>query len=192
MFPCVSCFILVILSCFVSYILTSFPPVRLPALPQWFYLSQSFPLLSVSLCCHLRPASPHVTPLCCFSVLDFLTFCITFKLFLSFLFAHRLLLNKTSAFCFITSWVGVKYTTLLWVESYLKNNNLAIIGLQVEGPGGGDEALGGADDVVAPTGHGLHHRGGLRAESHGSELWKREQDRLVWGKALNIYMVQYM
>lgn len=56
------------------------------------------------------------------------------------------------------------------VGSYLKNHNLAIISLQVEGPGGGDEALGRADDVVAPTGHGFHHRGGLRAESHGSEL----------------------
>jgi len=54
--------------------------------------------------------------------------------------------------------------------SYLKNHDLAIIGLQVEGPGGGDEALGGADDVVAPTGHGLHHGGGLGAQSHGPEL----------------------
>lgn len=65
------------------------------------------------------------------------------------------------------------------VGSYLKNHNLAIISLQVEGPGGGDEALGRADDVVAPTGHGFHHRGGLRAESHSSELWKREQDALL-------------
>lgn len=54
--------------------------------------------------------------------------------------------------------------------SYLKNHNFSIISLQVESPGGGDEALGRADDVVAPTGHGLHHRGGLRAESHGPEL----------------------
>lgn len=69
-----------------------------------------------------------------------------------------------------------------FIGSYLKNYNLAIISLQVEGPGGGDEALGRADDVVAPTGHGLHHRGGLRAESHGLELWKREQESIdsVW------------
>lgn len=65
-----------------------------------------------------------------------------------------------------------------FVGSYLKNHNLAIISLQVEGPGGGDEALGGADNVVAPTGHGLHHRGGLRAERHGLELRKREQENI--------------
>lgn len=59
------------------------------------------------------------------------------------------------------------------VESYLENHNLAIISLQVEGPGGGDEALSGADNVVAPTGHGLHHRWGLRAESHGLQLQKK-------------------
>lgn len=43
------------------------------------------------------------------------------------------------------------------VVSYLKHDNLAVVSLQVEGPGGGDEALGRADDVVAPTGHGFHH-----------------------------------
>lgn len=61
--------------------------------------------------------------------------------------------------------------------SYLKHHNLAVVSLQVEGPGGGDEALGRADNVVAPAGHGLHHRGRLRAESHGSQLpGERQED----------------
>lgn len=54
--------------------------------------------------------------------------------------------------------------------SYLKNHHFAIIGLQVERPSGGDEALGRADNVIAPTGHGLHHRGGLGAKGHGLKL----------------------
>ena len=60
---------------------------------------------------------------------------------------------------------------LVW--AYLENHNLAIISLQVESPGGGDEALRGADNIVAPARHGLHHRGGFRAESHGPQLPKR-------------------
>lgn len=61
--------------------------------------------------------------------------------------------------------------------SYLKHHNFAVISLQVEGPGRGDEALGRADNVVAPTGHGLHHRGRLGAESHGSQLpGERQED----------------
>lgn len=73
---------------------------------------------------------------------------------------------------------------LVWV--YLENHNLAIISLQVESPGGGDEALSRADDIVAPTGHGLHHRGGLRAESHGLQLEKRQQDTVLRGKVLSV------
>lgn len=56
-------------------------------------------------------------------------------------------------------------------QAHLEDHHLAVISLQVEGPGGGDEALGGAHDVVAPAGHGLHHGGGLGPEGHGSELW---------------------
>lgn len=55
-------------------------------------------------------------------------------------------------------------------QAHLEDHDLAVISLQVEGPGGGDEALGGAHDVVAPAGHGLHHGGGLGPEGHGSEL----------------------
>lgn len=57
--------------------------------------------------------------------------------------------------------------------SYLENHDLAIVSLQVEGPGRGDEALSGADDVIAPAGHCLHHRGGLWAQSHGFQLQKQ-------------------
>lgn len=64
--------------------------------------------------------------------------------------------------------LSVQQIHLVW--AYLENHNLAIISLQVERPGGGDEALSRADDFVAPTGHGLHHGGGLRAESHGLQL----------------------
>lgn len=67
--------------------------------------------------------------------------------------------------------------------SYLENHDLAIVGLQVEGPGRGDEALSRADDVIAPAGHRLHHRGGLWAQSHGLQLQKnkkkRESDRVI-------------
>lgn len=55
-------------------------------------------------------------------------------------------------------------------QAHLENHNLPVVGLQVKGPGGGDEALGGAHNIVAPAGHGLHHGGRLGAESHGSEL----------------------
>lgn len=62
-------------------------------------------------------------------------------------------------------------------QAHLEDHDLAIISLQVEGPGGGDEALGGAHDVVAPAGHGLHHGGGLGPEGHGSELRGRGSAR---------------
>lgn len=40
---------------------------------------------------------------------------------------------------------------------HLKHHDFAIICLQVEGPGGGDEALGRADDVVAEGGDQIEH-----------------------------------
>lgn len=63
-----------------------------------------------------------------------------------------------------------KVSKLKWKQAHLENHDLPVIGLQVEGPGGGDEALGGAHDVVAPAGHGLHDGGGLGPQRHGSEL----------------------
>ena len=78
---------------------------------------------------------------------------------------------------FVKQHLPVLYKHL--IRSYLKNDNLAVISLQVEGPGGGDEALSRADNVVAPTGHGLHHRGGFRAESHGPEL-RKKRDKMKY------------
>lgn len=69
--------------------------------------------------------------------------------------------------------------------SYLKHHNFPVVSLEVEGPGGGDEALGRADDIIAPAGHGLHHRGGLGAESHGSQLPSNKQEDTHTLAALN-------
>lgn len=44
-----------------------------------------------------------------------------------------------------------------WGHPHLKHHNFAIICLQVEGPGGGDEALGRADNVVAEGGDQIQH-----------------------------------
>lgn len=54
--------------------------------------------------------------------------------------------------------------------SHLEDNHLAVVGLQVEGPGRGDEALSRADDVVKPARHGVHDRGGLGTVGHGLQL----------------------
>lgn len=72
-------------------------------------------------------------------------------------------------------------SNLVW--THLENNDFAIISLQIESPGGGDEALGRADDVVAPAGHSLHHRGRLWAQCHGLQLHK-EKKRRHWSESI--------
>lgn len=44
-----------------------------------------------------------------------------------------------------------------WGHPHLKHHDFAVVRLQVEGPGGGDEALGRADDVVAEGGDKIQH-----------------------------------
>lgn len=60
--------------------------------------------------------------------------------------------------------------------SHLEDHDFAIISLQVESPGGGDETLGGADDVIAPAGHSIHHRHRLRPVGHGLQLQEDTRD----------------
>lgn len=55
-------------------------------------------------------------------------------------------------------------------KHYLEHDNLPIISLQMEGPGGGNEALSGTDDVIAPAGEGIHYRDGLGAVGQGLQL----------------------
>lgn len=54
--------------------------------------------------------------------------------------------------------------------SYLEDEHLAVVGLQVEGPSRGDEALSRADYVVTPAGHGVHDGGGHGTVGHGLQL----------------------
>lgn len=65
---------------------------------------------------------------------------------------------------------------MLGKSTNLEDHHLAVVSLQVEGPGGGDEALGGADDVIAPAGHGVHHRHGLGPVGHGLQLRGETRD----------------
>lgn len=52
----------------------------------------------------------------------------------------------------------------------LEHDDLPVVSLQVERPGGGNEALSGTHDVIAPTGKGIHYRDGLGAVGQGLEL----------------------
>lgn len=51
-----------------------------------------------------------------------------------------------------------------WRHPHLEHHDFAIVCLQVEGPGGGDEALGRADDVVAEGGDQIQHGKGRRLQ----------------------------
>lgn len=51
-----------------------------------------------------------------------------------------------------------------WGHPHLEHHDFAIVCLQVEGPGGGDEALGRADDVVAEGGDQIQHGKGRRLQ----------------------------
>lgn len=73
--------------------------------------------------------------------------CIFLNIFFQLKLSEKLnlrfsLLNtrQNSRKCLLCSYM--KFQELFFPLAYLKNNNLAIISLQVECPGGGDEAVG--------------------------------------------------